>query len=322
MCFCLDEKRLYVHINTIKICSAQLVHSMAESGAAAAPLFLQTSFLEKFLDRKQSNHNTCFDFFATFWVFGMEKMIPSIHKEVHQTEIMDNLQKTRSKMQLRKQELTQRLQDVLIEAKKLQRKRDVRALKNRILSAQRIKNQLQNIDNAILIMENNIDHILNNEVQRDMVASMQQATYAMKTQVMDIGGPESISEMMIDLDTEMRNQKEITDALSKPPYTMNDMLPSTSSNGAFDGDDEEESLKKELALLLEDDLEEAEDNHNVVDNVCASAALSMETISLNDHPSTMTGVVKLKQRKQLNNSADADDTSSSQHQQLGSLIAN
>ena len=195
------------------------------------------------------------------WVLSMEKMVPSMQREIQQTEIIDNLQHTQIKLTQRKKELQARLKDILQQAAKAQKRKDVHAMKNRIVSARRIKIQLQKMESASMILEDNMDSIVNNDMHRDVIYTLQQATSILKTQIMEIGGVESVSELMVDLDTEMQHQKEITDALCKTPLYMHNSM-STSSAEDLQGmqDESEADLETELHMML---MEEEDDDSSL-----------------------------------------------------------
>jgi hypothetical protein len=228
---------------------------------------MRTGFLEKIIQATATHaqlpnttSNSCFDFFAALWVFSMEKVVPSMQKELHQTEIMDNLQQTQVKLNLRKQELHARLKDILEQATKAQLRKDIVVMRNRIVSAKRIKAQIQKMETASMILEDNMDTIVNNDMHKDIIASLQQATSTLKAQIMEIGGVDTVSEMMIDLDDEMQKQKDITDTLCKTPHYMNNM-----SNGATADEsvlhnlhESDEELQRELQIMLAEDNEDSE----------------------------------------------------------------
>lgn len=304
--------------------SHQATSHMASAPAASAPasasgnsvLLSNMSFSEKILhvvskakSASAGKSSACFDVFAALWVFSMEKAIPTMHREMQQTEIMDNLYQTRSKLQTRKQELSFRLRDILMQAQTAQRKKDLVVLKNRILSARRIRSQVQKMDNAILIMDDNIDSILNNEVHKDIISSLQQATTILKAQITDIGDTDGVAEIMSSLDEEMKKQSEITDTLCKPPDSLNLMLMGGTSSES--NTDLEEELANELSLLLNDNNYTQEDA--VATNKTAIAGArkdSMEEIALVVVPKSKAKNTTTAQKRRIALAEPASSSSS------------
>ena len=125
-------------------------------------------------------------------------------------------------------------------------------MKNRIVSARRIKVQLQKMETASMILEDNMDSIVNNDMHRDVIYTLQQATSILKSQISEIGGIESVSELMVDLDDEMQKQKEISDALCKTPLYMQNSMSGASDDNAHHHESEDD-LAMELERMLRDE---------------------------------------------------------------------
>lgn len=199
------------------------------------------------------------DFVAALWVLSMEKMVPSIHAEMQNTEIMDSLQHTHKKLLMRKQDLLLRLKDVVHEAKRAQLKKDVQSLKNKLHSARRIQLQTKRLENSILVLEENMDAIITNEMQKDILVSLQQATATLKSQIGDIGGPDTVGEIMSELEEEILKQREITEALSAQPPSMNTM---DSMNSELGSESDNKTLHQQLTLELEQLLADTDEDEN------------------------------------------------------------
>jgi len=199
------------------------------------------------------------DFVAALWVLSMEKMVPSIHAEMQNTEIMDSLQHTHKKLLMRKQDLLLRLKDVVHEAKRAQLKKDVQSLKNKLHSARRIQLQTKRLENSILVLEENMDAIITNEMQKDILVSLQQATATLKSQIGDIGGPDTVGEVMSELEEEILKQREITEALSTQPPSMNTM---ESMNSELGSESDNKTLHQQLTLELEQLLADTDEDEN------------------------------------------------------------
>ena len=217
------------------------------------------------------------------------------------------MQSTRARIQARKMELTARFADILKDAKKLQGKKDLRTLKKRIVAAQKVKHQIEKMDNSILIMDDSIDAIINNEMDKDIIYSLQQSTARLKSQMAGIGGVDSITEVLNELNEEMTNQKNITEALSEPT-SLNQMHHIDHKSLE---EDEEEELQRELALLLELDADEPV-AQNKIETMAASMKPKRDTQQEKeeDHPPSAAPSEavhsvqsnQLKQRKQLDTS--------------------
>lgn len=344
----LDSKSSFFHKLAQALQASSKYHAAGAAGAAINSTGIPNNAAHA--------GSTCFDFIASLWVVSMEKMVPSIEKEFVQEELMvsvcflsvfclmhsclmyscltyftmqDTLQSTRSRIQARKMELSARLADILKDAQKLQGKKDLRTLKKRIVAAQKVKHQIEKMDNSILIMDDSIDAIINNEMDKDIIYSLQQSTARLKSQIAGIGGVDNITEVLNELNEEMTNQKNITDALSEPT-SLNQMHP-IDHKSLEEG--EEEELQRELASLLELDADKADEavaatsatsgtlhstatsNQNKIDTIATmansgtsiSTSISRKSDKGEDHPASSAAVYsvqsnQLKQRKQMDTS--------------------
>jgi hypothetical protein len=192
-----------------------------------------------------SRRATCFDVFASLWVFMYERAVPHAQQEAQQNYLLDELQASTARLKMRRQDIHARLRQHVIEARRLQSRRDVRGFKNRMLGVRRLKLQVERIDTSIITIETNIEEIINSDVTKDIIDSLRRSTQAMRNQGMPLGGIEGVQETMDDLQTEIMSAQEVTDAVHK------------GINIDATGDIiTEEDLVNELNLLLRDEGEE------------------------------------------------------------------
>jgi hypothetical protein len=109
------------------------------------------------------------------------------------------------------------------------------------------------------VLEENMDAIITNEMQKDILVSLQQATATLKSQIGDIGGPDTVGEIMGELEEEIQKQREITEALSTQPPSMNTM---DSMNSELGSESDNKTLHQQLTLELEQLLADTDEDEN------------------------------------------------------------
>lgn len=145
------------------------------------------------------------------------------------------------------QDLHARLRQHILAAKSVHARNDKKGLRARMTGIRRLKGQVDRIDTSLVTIENNIDEIINSDVTKDIINSLQRSTEAMRNQGLPMGGIEGVQETMDDLQNELMAAHEVTEAIHKG-MDMPGMM------GGVGDDDDDDTLLLELdSLLLEDE---------------------------------------------------------------------
>jgi hypothetical protein len=218
---------------------------------------------------------SCFDVFAGLWVYLYERYVPSAQREAQQGYLLDELQSTTQRLRSRRDDLHTRLQQHVLDAKRILSRGDRRMFKAKMVSARRLRlqvcvktwmrawmplcvcacvcpshprrAQVDRIDSSLSTIENNIDEIINSDVTRDIIDSLRRSTEALKGQAVPMGGVEGVQEIVDELQTELMASQEVTDTIYKGM--------SSSLTGMVDADDDD-SLLLELNSMLREEGEE------------------------------------------------------------------
>lgn len=148
---------------------------------------------------------SCFDLLAGLWVFMYERSVPHAQKEVEQNCLLDDLHASTQRLKTRRDEIQSRVRQQVLEAKRVQARRDPRAFRNRMIGIRRLRTQVDRIDTSIMAIENNVDEIVNTDVTKDIVESLKRSTQAMKNKGFNIGGPEGVQDTMDELQNELQS---------------------------------------------------------------------------------------------------------------------
>jgi hypothetical protein len=122
-------------------------------------------------------------------------------------------------------------------------------------AAKRLRAQIHQAEVSVLALDDNIDAIINSDIQRDIIGGLKWSTEAVRGYMEPMGGVEGVSETVSDLQTELDNAKQISDALFEMPM-MTNIMGGGDSNRDDKGLDMEASLLQELNTLLQDEDEE------------------------------------------------------------------
>lgn len=143
------------------------------------------------------------------------------------------------------QDLHARLRQHVLMAKGVHARSDKKGLRARMTGIRRLKGQVDRIDTSLVTIENNIDEIINSDVTKDIINSLQRSTEAMRNQGLPMGGIEGVQETMDDLQSELTAAQEVTDAIHRG-------MDMPGAAGMDDCDDDMLLLELD-SLLLEDD---------------------------------------------------------------------
>lgn len=141
----------------------------------------------------------------------------------------------------------------MLDAKKAFTRRDMKIVKAKMHASKRLRAQIHDIEVSAIALDDNIDAIINSDIQREIIGGLKWSTEAMRDQMVPMGGVEGVSETVSDLERELQNAKEISEALFNMPMMTNIMTGSADEDG---WENAEDSLLHELnALLLDEDEE-------------------------------------------------------------------
>lgn len=93
------------------------------------------------------------------------------------------------------------------------KQRDPQTFRQRCAGVRRLKGQLDKMDASITAIECNVDQVLHSDITRDIVDSFRQSIAAIRSSGTQLGTPDTINDFMDELQTELQNATDITDAL-------------------------------------------------------------------------------------------------------------
>lgn len=138
------------------------------------------------------------------WVFLYEKSVPQAQREVEQHILLDSLYTTIHRLKVRREDIHSRLRNQVLEAKRIQARRDPRSFKVKMTNVRRLRIQLDHIDSSITAIENNVDEIINTDVTKDILESLRMSTQGMKNKGSNMGGVEGVQDTMDELQNELQ----------------------------------------------------------------------------------------------------------------------
>lgn len=231
------------------------IHGMGngEDGLSSVDAHTATKIFTKETNGRQvsSPSASCFDLFAGLWVFMYERSVPHAQKEVEQNCLLDELYASTQRLKTRRDEIQSRVRQQILEAKRIQARKDPRSFKNRMVGIRRLRSQVDRIDTSIMAIENNVDEIVNTDVTKDIVESLKRSTQAIKNKGFNIGGVEGVQDTMEELQNELQMCQEVTDTIYKG---FNNAVGELGSG--YRDDITEEDLVDELNMLLREEGEE------------------------------------------------------------------
>lgn len=212
------------------------------AAAAAAPAGVQAP-------------GACYSVVAAAWVWMYENLwSPKAYQTVAHGQNLDELLASVGRLHSKRQDLRDRLVSSVTDAKRC-KQRDPRTFRQRCAGVRRLKGQLDKMDASIAAIECNVDQVLHSDITRDIVDSFRQSIAAIRSSGTQLGTPDTINDFMDELQTELQNATDITDALYGKASSTGELL-----GGAGDLDLHDDDLVRELdqILLDEDALEDVD----------------------------------------------------------------
>lgn len=146
--------------------------------------------------------SVCFEAIASVWLFTKKKMIP--HEADEQIfAAHDHLEQTKTNMEARQKELEETMRQLAKEAVAAQKAGQKHVAKRKLTERVQANSRLQRLHSAMAIVDQQLDTIKANELDKEIMLSLKASSMALKKAGIGINAAE-VENVIAELDDHMR----------------------------------------------------------------------------------------------------------------------